>query len=181
MRQHGEHRFTACTLDAPDGETAKPNAGIVGVASQKAAAGTGRCVVELKANGEDEGEDELDERFAIAKELRVGRLIVEIDSEGAILAWCFGGLCHVSSPLGWWLIRMRHGESNILKDQAYWKRLRVLPLNPMECGILERAQETWAMAGLGPRSAIERAEIGNSRPTVVRACALLDRERDITP
>jgi len=28
---------------------------------------------------------------------------------------------------------------------------------------------------LGPRSAIERAEIGNSRPTVVRACALLDR------
>src|SRR5215510_4536840 len=30
------------------------------------------------------------------------------------------------------------------------------------------------MAGLGPRSAIERAEIGNSRPTVVRACALLD-------
>jgi hypothetical protein len=127
MRQHGEHRFTACTLDAPDGETAKPNAGIVGVASQKAAAGTGRCVVELKANGEDEGEDELDERFAIAKVLRVGRLIVEIDSEGAILAWCFGGLCHVSSPLGWWLIRMRHGESNILKDQAYWKRLRVLP------------------------------------------------------
>jgi hypothetical protein len=31
------------------------------------------------------------------------------------------------------------------------------------------------MVGLGPRSAIERAEIGNSRPTVVRACALLDR------
>lgn len=31
------------------------------------------------------------------------------------------------------------------------------------------------MAGLGTRSAIERAEIGNSRPTVVRACALLDR------
>jgi hypothetical protein len=37
------------------------------------------------------------------------------------------------------------------------------------------------MAGLGPRSAIERAEIGNSRPTAVRACALLDpRERPIT-
>src|SRR5262249_1806739 len=30
------------------------------------------------------------------------------------------------------------------------------------------------MVGRGPRSAIERAEIGNSRPTVVRACALLD-------
>src|SRR5262245_42992104 len=33
------------------------------------------------------------------------------------------------------------------------------------------------MVGLGPRSAIERAEIGNSRPTVVRACALLDQQR----
>jgi hypothetical protein len=30
------------------------------------------------------------------------------------------------------------------------------------------------MAGRGPRSAIERAEIGHSRPTGVRACALLD-------
>jgi len=30
------------------------------------------------------------------------------------------------------------------------------------------------MAGLGTRSAIERAEIGNSRPKVARACVLLD-------
>src|SRR5262245_29701803 len=41
------------------------------------------------------------------------------------------------------------------------------------------------MVGLGPRSAIERAEIGNSRPTVVRACALLDqklyREKIVRP
>ena len=31
------------------------------------------------------------------------------------------------------------------------------------------------MVGRGPRFAIDRAESGNSRPTVVRACALLDR------
>jgi hypothetical protein len=30
------------------------------------------------------------------------------------------------------------------------------------------------MAGLGTRFAIERAEIGNSRPKVARACVLLD-------
>src|SRR5215510_7104315 len=36
------------------------------------------------------------------------------------------------------------------------------------------------MAGRGPRSAIERAEIGNSRPTVVRACALLDQAGALT-
>jgi len=41
--------------------------------------------------------------------------------------------------------------------------------------VLERAQETWTMVGLGAHFAIERAEIGNSRPTVVRTCALLDR------
>src|SRR6266446_2928155 len=40
--------------------------------------------------------------------------------------------------------------------------------------ILERVQETWAMAGRGTRFAIERAKVGNSRPKVVRACALLD-------
>src|SRR5262245_1243416 len=33
---------------------------------------------------------------------------------------------------------------------------------------------TWAMAARGPRSAIVSAEIGNSRPPVVCACALLD-------
>jgi hypothetical protein len=33
------------------------------------------------------------------------------------------------------------------------------------------------MAGLGTRSAIERAEIGNSRPKAARASALPDRRR----
>jgi len=36
------------------------------------------------------------------------------------------------------------------------------------------------MDGLGPRFAIERAQTGNSRPTVVRACALLDQKKDHT-
>src|SRR5215813_2688159 len=34
--------------------------------------------------------------------------------------------------------------------------------------------ETWAMVGLGTRSAIERAESGNSRPKAARASALPD-------
>jgi hypothetical protein len=37
--------------------------------------------------------------------------------------------------------------------------------------------ETWVMVGLGTRSAIERAEIGNSQPKAVRARALPDRRR----
>jgi hypothetical protein len=41
-------------------------------------------------------------------------------------------------------------------------------------GILEGAQETWTMAGIGTRFTIERVMIGNYLPKVVRACALLD-------
>src|SRR4029450_11840395 len=109
-------------LNAPNSETAEPHAGIMGVASHRAAAVTGRLVFELEADGEDEGEDELDERLGIAKELCVSGLIVEIDGEGAVLAWCFGCLCHVSSPWGWQLVRMRHGAGNVLKDQADCER-----------------------------------------------------------
>ena len=51
---------------------------------------------ELKAKGEEEGEDELDKRFAVARELKVGGFIVEIDGDGAVVAGRFGGLSHVS-------------------------------------------------------------------------------------
>jgi hypothetical protein len=42
---------------------------------------------------------------------------MEIDGEGAILAFGFVGLWHVSSPFvrGW--VRMRHSAGNMLKDQ----------------------------------------------------------------
>jgi hypothetical protein len=70
------------------------------VTRQSTAAVTGRFMGELKAQREDEGEDELDERLAIAKELEVGRLIIEINGDRAVLAFGFGGLGHVSSPSG---------------------------------------------------------------------------------
>jgi hypothetical protein len=134
MGQHGEDRLASRALHAPDGETAKPHAGIMGVAGQRATAVTGRLVCELEAKGEEKGQDTLDERLGIAKELRVGGLIVEIDSDRTILACRFGGLCHVSSPMGWRWMRMRHDEANVLKDQPYCGMLRTLPLNPGESG-----------------------------------------------
>jgi hypothetical protein len=103
------------------------------VTGETPAAGTGRLVGKLEADSENEGEDELDERLGIAKELCVGGLIVEIDGEGTVLAWCFGGLCHVSSPWGWQLVRMGHGAGNVLKDQADCDRIGASPLNPLEC------------------------------------------------
>ena len=91
-------------------------------------------MVELKAQGEDKGKDKLDKCLAIVNQLEVGGFIVEVDREGAVFAWRFGGLSHVSSPLRWGLVRMRHREGNMLKDQAFYERLRASPLNQVECG-----------------------------------------------
>jgi hypothetical protein len=68
----------------------------MGVASQTTATVTGRFVGELKAQGEDKGEDELDKRLAIGNELKVGGFISEIDGNRAVFPWRFGGLSHVS-------------------------------------------------------------------------------------
>jgi hypothetical protein len=55
----------------------------MGVAGDRAPTVTGRFVMELKAQGEDESQDELDECFAIVEQLKVSRLIVEINGNGA--------------------------------------------------------------------------------------------------
>ena len=67
VREDREHRFAPCTLDAPDGETTQPDTDIMGVAGQTPAAATGRLVCELKAKGQEKGEDELDKRLAIVQ------------------------------------------------------------------------------------------------------------------
>jgi hypothetical protein len=71
----------------------------MGMTGQTATTGTGRLVDKLKADREDEGKDKFDKRFAIAEQLKVGGRILEIDGDGAVLAWRFGGLSHVSSSV----------------------------------------------------------------------------------
>ena len=58
---------------------------------------------------------------------------MEIDGDGTVLACRFDGLSHVSPSVQRPLARMRHGEGNVWKDQAYGKRLRVSPRNSVEC------------------------------------------------
>src|SRR4029450_2614396 len=86
-------------------------------------------VGELKAEGEEEGEDEFNKRFGGAQERKVGRLIAEVDGDRAVVTYRFGSVSHVSSPGQMPLARMRHGEGNVLKDQASCGRLRGDPLN----------------------------------------------------
>jgi hypothetical protein len=134
VRQDGKHGFAGRALETPDGETAQAGAGIMGVACQAAALAATGVVCELEAEGEEEGEDAFDKRFAITKELEVGGFGVEIDGDGAVLACRFGGVSHVSSPGQRPLVRMRYGDGNVLKDQAYCERLGASPLNSVECG-----------------------------------------------
>jgi hypothetical protein len=54
-------------------------------------------MLELKAKGEEKGEDEFDKRLAVVKELKVGPFIVEIDGDGAVVASWAGRLSHGSS------------------------------------------------------------------------------------
>ena len=70
----------------------------MGVARQAPAAATRGFVCELKAQGEDKGQDEFDKRLAIVKQLKVSGLIIKINGNRAVLSRCFDGLAHVSPP-----------------------------------------------------------------------------------
>ena len=56
------------------------------VAREATTLATAALVEELKAEREEESKDELEERFGVTDEGKVGRLIVEVDGDRAILA-----------------------------------------------------------------------------------------------
>jgi hypothetical protein len=87
----------------------------MGMTGQTATTRTGRFMGKLEAEREDKGEDKLDKRFGVAQEGKVGRLIVEVDGDGAVFACRFGERSHVSSPCRGPSVQMRQCESNILK------------------------------------------------------------------
>ena len=68
----------------------------MGVACQTASLAAVGLMDELEANREHEGKDKLDKRLGGAHEGKVGRLIVEVDGNRAVLAYRFGGPFHVS-------------------------------------------------------------------------------------
>jgi hypothetical protein len=71
VREDGAHGFARDALEAPDGEPTQADTGVMGVARQAPAAATGGRMCELKAKGEDKGEDTLDKRLAIGKQTKV--------------------------------------------------------------------------------------------------------------
>jgi hypothetical protein len=59
---------------------------------------TGHLVSKLKAHGQEEGEHELEERLAIAQQLKVGRFILKINGDSPVFAWLFRSASHESPP-----------------------------------------------------------------------------------
>ena len=92
--EHRAHRATRGALDAPDGEAAQTGSAVMRVARQAPTAATGCLVGELKAKGQEKGEDAFDKRLAVAQELNVGHCIVEIDGDGAVFSRRFGRCAH---------------------------------------------------------------------------------------
>jgi hypothetical protein len=65
------------------------------VAGQAPTPVTGRFVPELKAQGEEKREHQFDKRFAVVKQLEVGRFVVEVDGDGTVVPRPFNCFPHV--------------------------------------------------------------------------------------
>jgi hypothetical protein len=59
---------------------------------------TGAFVFELQADGQEEGQHPFEKRLSIAKQVIVGRFIVEIDGDGAVLPRLYGCFTRFVTP-----------------------------------------------------------------------------------
>ena len=92
MRHDRKHGFAHGPLDAPDGETTRPNTDVMRVAGETPTPATGRRACELKAKGQEKGQDELDKCLAIVKPAQVRGFILEINGDSAVVP-CLCGCC----------------------------------------------------------------------------------------
>jgi len=69
------------------------------VTRQAPAAVTGRLVLELKSDGQDERHHQVNKGLAVAKQLKVGRFMLKIDGDGPVFAGLASGVSH-GSPSG---------------------------------------------------------------------------------
>jgi hypothetical protein len=94
--QDGEHRTTRGALETPDGHPTQPDPDIMRVTCQTPASTTGGLVFQLKADGEDEGQDTLEKRLAVSYQAQVGGFVSKIDGDGPVFSRRCGRCAHVS-------------------------------------------------------------------------------------
>jgi hypothetical protein len=75
----------------------------MGVARQAPAPITGRPVLQLEAEGQQEGEDALEKHLAVAQQLKVRGFVSKIDSDGPVVTGLAGCVSH-SHPQVIWLM-----------------------------------------------------------------------------
>src|SRR5262245_17998686 len=98
--QDGADSFTRRTLDTPDGETAQPDSDVMRGTGQTPTPATGRLVFELKAEGEDEGEEEtLEKRLPVSQQAAVVGFVSKIHSDSAVFSRWFGCCAQCVAPL----------------------------------------------------------------------------------
>jgi hypothetical protein len=83
---------------APDGDATQPGPDVVRVAGGTLTPATGVLVYELQADGQDKGEHIVEERLAIVQQMSVGRFIMEIDGDGAVVPCLCGGCGQCVTP-----------------------------------------------------------------------------------
>jgi hypothetical protein len=77
----------------------------MGVARQAPTATTARLVCQLKDKGQEKGEHAFNKRLAVAKQLKVGGVILEIDGEGPVFTGLASGVTH-GHPLVRWSVQL---------------------------------------------------------------------------
>src|SRR2546425_1203321 len=92
------NRFARGALETPDSDPTQTDTHVMRVARQASAAATGRLVFQLKPQREDERQHQFHKGLAVAKQLKVGRFILEISSDGPVFARRFGRCAHVLPP-----------------------------------------------------------------------------------
>jgi len=88
-----------CSQGPTDSETTQADTHIMRMTCQASATTTGGRMFELKAKGEEKGEDTLDKRLAVVQQTKVARFIVEIDGDGAVFSRRFGRYAQCVTPL----------------------------------------------------------------------------------
>ena|SRR6266542_7116699 len=99
MREDREHGLAHRTLNTPDRDSPQTDTDVMRVAGQTPSPAKGGLVFELEAKGHDEGDHTFEKRLAVAKQLKVGRLMLKIDGDGTVFPWWFG-LASPGAPPG---------------------------------------------------------------------------------
>jgi hypothetical protein len=95
-----EHGFAHGTRDAPEGETPQPDTDVRRVAGETPTPATGRRGCALNAQGQEQGQDDLDTGLAIVKQATGRGCILESNGDRAVVPGLCGGWAPCVTPRG---------------------------------------------------------------------------------